>query len=61
MNNNWIIDLILALLGVLIWAFVLFGIPLTIWIYIINVINISMFTKILIFILFCMFYYKLIV
>ena len=60
MYDGWIADLILGSLGVLLLIFIFVGIfvgiPLIVWFYLINTINVSMSIKLLVFIFFYMVY-----
>jgi len=53
---GWIADLILGLLVVLLLVFIFVGIPLIVWFYLINRIDVSMSIKLLVFVFFYMAY-----
>ena len=53
---GWIANLILGLLVVLLLVFIFVGIPLIVWFYLINRIDVSMSIKLLVFVFFYMAY-----
>jgi len=59
MDADIVVDLIIALFAVAFLVFIFVGIPAIVWFYVINLINISMTEKVLIFIFFYLLYLNL--